>query len=178
MISKKLLGMSQGKATLATLAGLAALASFAAATGALAGCGRVEAAPDRADRPDPEKAAVTEAVQLYFQGHATGDGNFWRKAFHPEAKLFWVKDGALAQKTATEFAAGASGKPAADEGKRVRKILAVDHAGDAAMVKVELTYPDVAFVDYLSLLKIDGRWQIVNKIFHRRAPAAAVPSRK
>jgi hypothetical protein len=44
-------------------------------------------------------------------------------------------------------------------------------------VKVELRYPDVAFVDYLSLLKIDGRWQIVNKIFHRGAPPAAVPSR-
>lgn len=59
----------------------------------------------------------------------------------------------------------------------MRKILQLDHAGDAAMVKVELRYPAVTFIDYLSLLKIDGRWQIVNKIFHRRLPAPAVPSR-
>ena len=47
------------------------------------------------------------------------------------------------------------------------------------MAKVELDYPGGGFIDYLSLLKIDGRWQIVNKIFHRRPPAAAaVPSKK
>ena len=126
---------------------------------------------------DPEHKAIIAAVELYFQGHATGDSAFFLKAFHPEAKLFWVKDGALTQKTSADFAAGASGKPAPDEAKRIRRIVSLDHAGDAAMAKVELLYPDVAFVDYLSLLKIDGRWQIVNKIFHRSAPPAAVPSR-
>ena len=34
------------------------------------------------------------------------------------------------------------------------------------MAKVELVFPDRRFVDFLSLLKIDGRWWIVNKIFH------------
>ncbi|MET0594605.1 MAG: nuclear transport factor 2 family protein [Polyangiaceae bacterium] len=114
-----------------------------------------------------EREAVASAVRLYFQGHATGDGNYHRQAFHPEARLFWVKSGALSQKTSAEFAAGATGKPAADEARRERRIAAIDVAGDAAMAKVELTYPDVHFVDYLSLLKIDGRWTIVNKIFHR-----------
>jgi hypothetical protein len=114
-----------------------------------------------------EREAVASAVRLYFQGHATGDGSYYRQAFHPDARLFWVKSGALAQKTSAEFAAGASGKPAADEAHRVRRIAAIDVAGDAAMAKVELTYPEVHFVDYLSLLKIDGRWTIVNKIFHR-----------
>lgn len=130
---------------------------------------------------DVEKQAVTAAVERYFQGHATGDGELWRQAFHPEAKLFWVKGGALQQKTAADFAAGAPGKPAADEARRVRRILSLDTAGDAAMVKVELVYPEVTFIDYLSLLKIDGQWRIVNKIFHRKDPApsgsAALPSR-
>lgn len=134
-----------------------------------------------AEASDVEKRAVTAAVERYFQGHATGDGELWRQAFHPEAKLFWVKGGALQQKTAADFAAGAPGKPAADEARRVRRILSLDTAGDAAMVKVELVYPEVTFIDYLSLLKIDGQWRIVNKIFHRKDPApsgpAALPSR-
>ena len=132
------------------------------------GCGSVEAGADARQRD-----AVVATVKLYFQGHATGDGEYFRKAFHPDAKLFWVKDGALAQKTAAEFAAGATGKAADDEAKRVRKVALVDITGDAAIVKVELDYPGMKIVDYLSLLQIDGRWQIVNKIFHR----TAVPSK-
>jgi hypothetical protein len=123
---------------------------------------------------DSEREAVASTVQLYFRGHATGNGDYHRQAFHPDARLFWVKSGALAQKSSADFAAGASGKPADDEGRRVRRIAAVDVSGDAAMAKVELLYPNARLVDYLSLLKIDGRWTIVNKIFHREdtAPSA------
>jgi Putative lumazine-binding len=124
--------------------------------------------------PDGEREAVAEAVQLYFQGHSTGDGNYYRRAFHPDARLFWVKDGAVSQKSSADFIAGAPGKPADDEAKRARRIAAIDVAGNAAMAKVELAYPSVRFVDYLSLLKVEGRWTIVNKIFHREdiAPSA------
>ena len=135
----------------------------------LAGCSRLAA------EPNTERDAVVATVQLYFKGHATGDGDYFRKAFHPDAKLFWVKDNALAQKTSAEFASGASGKPADDETKRKRRVQLVDIAGDTAIVKVHLDYPGGGFIDYLSLLKLDGRWVIVNKIFHR---VPAVPSRK
>jgi hypothetical protein len=148
------------------------LASLALAAGCTA-----HAAADAA--PDPERAAVEATVQLYFQGHATGDGNYFRRAFHPDAFLFWVDKGALAKRSSGEFAAGATGKPAPDEAKRVRKILMVDIAGDAAIAKVDLAYPTMHFTDYLSLLKIDGKWTIIDKIFHRDpVPANAVPSQK
>jgi hypothetical protein len=32
--------------------------------------------------------------------------------------------------------------------------------------KVVLDYPTVKFADYMSLLKINGEWKIVNKAFH------------
>lgn len=127
---------------------------------------------------DGDQAGVRAAVELYFQGHATGNGDFWRRAFHPEAKLFWVKDGAFAQRTLAEFIGGAAGKPADDEAKRTRKITLIDVTGDSAVAKVELDYPAIKFTDYLSLLKLDGKWVIVNKIFHRvnRPAAPAVRS--
>ena len=43
----------------------------------------------------------------------------------------------------------------------------VDVAGDAAIAKVELERPDALVTDYMSLLKVDGRWVIVNKIYAR-----------
>ncbi len=112
-----------------------------------------------------KERAVREVVARYLAGHATGDGKHWAAAFHPDSKLFWVKDGQLAQRSSADFVAGAAGKPAADEASRKRRILSIDVAHDAAVAKVELDYPGRHLVDYLSLLEVDGRWRIVNKIF-------------
>lgn len=117
-------------------------------------------------RAGSEEDAVREAAGHYLKGHATGDPEEFRKAFHPDAKLFWIKDGALATRTSAEYIAGATGKPADDEASRRRRIVSVDIDGDAAMVKIELDYPKAHFIDYLSMLKVDGTWRIVNKIFH------------
>src|SRR5262245_55151341 len=119
---------------------------------------------------DPSSSAshdVKAAVELYFSGHATGDGAYFLRAFHPDAKLYWVKDGALASKTSSEFAAGATGAPGPDETRRKRTIAMIDVAGDVAIAKCELDYPDVRLIDYLSLVRLDGRWVVINKIFHR-----------
>jgi len=116
--------------------------------------------------PNADEAGARQAVEHYFRGHATGDGENFKKAFHPEAKLFWVRDGQLAQRTSAEYIAGASGKPAADEAERKRLIESIDISGNAAMAKVVLDYPHVRFVDYLSLLKIGDEWKIINKTFY------------
>jgi hypothetical protein len=112
-----------------------------------------------------EEAGVRAALESYFQGHATGNGEHFKKAFHTDAKLFWIRDGQLAQRTSAEFAAGASGKPAADEDKRKRSIESIDITGNAAIAKVILDYPNARFTDYMSLLKIDGEWKIINKTY-------------
>ena len=45
------------------------------------------------------------------------------------------------------------------------EIQALDVTGDAASVKVVDDYADLRFTDYLSLLKISGRWSIINKLY-------------
>jgi hypothetical protein len=132
---------------------------------ALWSCGRP------AEAADADRAAVTTAVERYFRGHATGDGAHFRQAFHPDARIFSVKEGKVASLSRDEFAARASGKPAADESRRKRRIVSIDIAGDAAVAKVDLDYPDVHFIDYLSLLRVDGSWIIINKVFHRAQPS-------
>jgi hypothetical protein len=121
-----------------------------------------------ASAQDSEEAGVREAIQHYFQGHATGQGEHFRKAFHTDAKLFFIRDGKLTQWTAEEYISRASGKPAADEAQRKRRIDSIDISGNAAVVKLTLDYPSVVFTDYMSMLKIDGQWKIVNKTFHAR----------
>ena len=115
-----------------------------------------------------EEAAVREAIEHYFRGHATGQGEHFRKVFHPDAKLFFIREGKLTQWTAEEYISRASGKPPDDEAQRKRTIDSIDIAGNAAFVKITLDYPKVVFTDYMSMLKVDGRWVIVNKTFHAK----------
>ena len=124
---------------------------------------------------DSEEAAVRAAIEHYFQGHATGQGEHYRKVFHPDAKLFFIRDGKLTQWTSEEYISRASGKPAADEAQRKRRIDSIDIAGNAAFVKLTLDYPHVIFTDYMSMLKIDGQWKIVNKTFHSQPRSAPRP---
>lgn len=121
---------------------------------------------------DPEVPAIEAAIGRYFQGHATGQGAHFERAFHPVAHLFWVRDGVFRQRTGEAYIAGAPGTPPADEADRKRRIDWIDRTGDAAVVKVVLDYPRATFVDYMSMLKIDGTWQIVNKTF-QILPASA-----
>ena len=39
--------------------------------------------------------------------------------------------------------------------------------GTAAVAKVVLDYPTIKFTDYFTLLKVNGEWKIINKIFNR-----------
>ena len=113
-----------------------------------------------------EEAAVRAAVGHYLKAHQTGLGEHHRKVFHPEAKLFAVREGKFWQLTSEEYISRSPGKPAADEAERRRSIESVDITGNAAVAKVVLDYPNVKFTDYMSLLKIDGEWRIVNKTFY------------
>ena len=115
--------------------------------------------------PTPDEVAVRGALDHYLQGHATGDGAHMRLAFNPAARLYWSSADTLATRTADEYIARMPGKPAADEGARKRHIELVDVTGNAAVGKIVLDYPDAYIVDYMSLLKTNGEWRIINKIF-------------
>lgn len=119
-----------------------------------------------------EKEAVRVPLENYIKGHETGDAEYMKKAFHTEGNLIFVRDGKYTTRSFAEYIAGMSGKPAADEGKRKRAIESIDIAGNAAMARVVLDYPTVKFIDYMTLLKINGEWKIVNKSFYAEPKAA------
>ncbi|HEY0591992.1 MAG TPA: nuclear transport factor 2 family protein [Thermoanaerobaculia bacterium] len=114
--------------------------------------------------PDDRKGIET-AIGYYFEGHAKGSGDAMRKAFAPEAQLFWIADSALKTRTSEDFAAAFKGNVAQDEAQRKRTIELIDVAGDVAIAKVVLDYPAVKFTDYMSLAKVGGEWKIVNKTY-------------
>ena len=62
----------------------------------------------------------------------------------------------------------ASRKSPRDSGaKRYDRIISIDMAGPgAAIAKVECAIPPKYFTDLLTLIKLEGRWRIINKTYH------------
>ena len=125
-----------------------------------------------------DKDAARVPLENYIKGHATGDAEFMRKAFHTEGNLVFIRDGKVTTRSFADYIAGFTGKPAADEAQRKRTIEAVDVTGNAGVGKIVLDYPTTRIVDYMSLLKINGEWKIVNKIFYTEPKAAPAEVKK
>lgn len=127
-----------------------------------------------AQTTSPELAAARVPLENYLQGHATGNADFMRKAFYPEGKMIYVQNGKYATRTFAEYIGLMSGKPAADEAQRKRWIDKLEIVGNAGVGTIILDYPNGKFTDFMTLLKIDGEWKIVNKSLHFEPKAAVV----
>jgi len=126
---------------------------------------------------EKEKAAARIPLENYLKGHETGNAEFMKKAFYPEGKLIFVRDGKYTTRTFDEYIGGMKdGKPAADEAQRKRWIESLEISGNAGVGKIILDYPSVKFTDYMTLLKIDGEWKIVNKSFFAEPKQAPKPA--
>ncbi|GAB5519681.1 MAG: hypothetical protein RhofKO_19320 [Rhodothermales bacterium] len=117
-----------------------------------------------------ELDAARVPLELYLKGHAEGDGTFMSQAFHPDARIFWIGDDGVAFRTAEEFASLFTRGPASDEAQRKRTITHLDVTGDVAIATIELDYPRAFLTDYMTLIKVDGEWKIINKAYTRAAP--------
>jgi hypothetical protein len=120
---------------------------------------------------EAEAAAARLPLESYINAHATGNPDYIRKAFFPDAKIMAFRDGKLLNLSVEEFASRFSGKPAADESQRRRRIDSLDITGNAGVARIVLDYPDATLTDYMSLLKVNGEWKIVNKVFNAEPKA-------
>lgn len=136
-----------------------------AASAALAAAGAADLSARWAD-----EAAIRQTVQYYFDGGKNRDSLALRKAFHPDARMLFARDGKLVVVPIGEYITRVGSDPLGpgEVDSTERKVVSVDVVGDAAVAELELRRPGALLTDYMSLLKVDGRWQIVNKIFTRQ----------
>ncbi len=112
--------------------------------------------------------ALRDAAQIYFDGVHEADIDKLASVFHPTSALTNVgENGAIQIRPRAVWFDGMQSGPSAAKRKLARadEILSIDIAGDMALVKVKCQIPPRYFTDLLSFLKIDGRWQIVQKVF-------------
>lgn len=128
-----------------------------------------------ARRQSADETEIRRAItEYYFGGGRGGDSSLMRQAFDPaRAHMFYVQADTLVDVPIPEYVrrTGANGaRPDFRPDNNARRIVMVDVTGTAAVAKLEILTPGATLTDYMSLLRVGGRWQIVNKIFNRGAP--------
>ncbi len=110
---------------------------------------------------------VEETVNYYLEGGTNNDYETLKKAFHETATMKYITKEGYKEVNALEFFSGMDAtKPKQNRKTRIANITVSGHAANA---RLEIEYPTFTFIDFMNLLKIDGEWKIVNKIFYRKA---------
>jgi hypothetical protein len=114
--------------------------------------------------------AIAASLQLYIDGARAGDSARVRRAFLDDAHIRGTYSGKPVEWTLSEFCALIDERgPVADLEAR---IVAIDHAGGAAMARLEAqNWGETRYTDFFVLLKTGGEWRIASKAFfaHSRA---------
>ena len=116
----------------------------------------------------PELERIRAVIDLYIDGVCNGNVESLRQAFHPQAAMFGWKGAdlfitpiqGLFDYVASTSAPVSSGEPT----KFI--VTSIQVAGNAATVELAMdAYHAHDFLDSFQLLKAEGRWWIVSKLF-------------
>jgi hypothetical protein len=112
-----------------------------------------------------EYEAIANTVQHYLNGAKSGRGDDMKPAFHPEATIFgYVGPDLFAGPIQQLFDWNDQNGPATELQSR---ITSIDLIGTIATVRLELdNWTGHRFTDLFTLLKVEGEWKIMNKVFH------------
>ena len=120
--------------------------------------------------------AVIAVLQDYFEGLYRRDTKILRKVFHPQAIYACASDGTLLALRMEEYFAVVDKRPspASRDEARTDRILAIDFIGPlTALARVQCSILPKYFTDSLTLVLVDGRWQIISKVFHYELAAGS-----
>ena len=112
-----------------------------------------------------DRELIEKTLQHYIDGAKSGKGDDMRPAFHPDATIFGYVGDEL-------FAGPIQGlydwhdQNGAATGLKA-SIANVDIVGTVATVRLELdNWTGHQFTDLFTLLKVEGDWKIMNKVFY------------
>ncbi len=111
-----------------------------------------------------EYDVIANVVQHYIDGAKSGRGDDMKPAFHRDATIFGYAGADLfAGPIQQLFAWNDENGPATE--LQVR-IVSIDVVGTVATVRLELdNWTGSRYTDMFTLLKVDGEWKIMNKVF-------------
>jgi protease I len=107
--------------------------------------------------------AIKETLYNYLDGGASGDSAKLNRAFHSAANLRSLSNGRIAEIPVKRFIASVP----AGGAKWKSNIVSYSYAGTAGTAVTEEEFDTFKYVDFLNLLKINGEWKIVSRVFSK-----------
>lgn len=117
---------------------------------------------------DPRRMAIEQQLAFYFDGLYHSDTQRLRQVFHPQAIYACVVDGQLLHYTMAQYFSIVDQRPSPASRAQVRqdRIVSIEIVGTtAALARVECAITPKQFSDILSFVNVEGRWQIIAKVF-------------
>jgi len=114
---------------------------------------------------DSDYTQIEQTVSYYLDGGTQNDFATLEKAFHKDATMKYVTGDGYTEVNAVQFFKERM-KPGPAQDRKTR-VVSIEKNGHCAFAKLEIQYPTFSFHDYMTLLKIDGTWKVVNKSFYR-----------
>ena len=109
-----------------------------------------------------EKALIRNTIETYFEGWMTGDTSKLGEAMHQTCQLKNVKeDKVLIFDRATYLGFF---KPRPRRVNSSGRIVEINVTGNIASAKCNIETPDRLYTDYFNMMKLEGKWYIVDKI--------------
>ncbi len=112
---------------------------------------------------------MAAVLSRYFDGLYHSDTAILKEVFHPLAHYVCATGDELVHKTMDAYFPIVDARPApASRGEtRVDEIVSIAFAGPVtAVARVRCAIGEKLFTDILTLIRLDGRWQIISKVFH------------
>lgn len=112
-----------------------------------------------------EQLAIERVVNDFLIGGTNGEVDRFRNAFVPDAVQRSIgTNGTVTGITVRELSSRIKPNQVMD---RTTKIVSWSYAGNAATAITETEYPTNKVIDMLNLLKVNGEWKIVSRVFTR-----------
>lgn len=112
-----------------------------------------------------DEAAIRKTLQTYVHGGISGSGDAMKPAFHEGATIYgYIGPDLFGGPIQQLFDWNDSNGPATDLRS---EITSVDIQGSIATARIELdNWTGHKFTDMFTLLKTDGEWKIISKVFY------------
>jgi 4-oxalocrotonate tautomerase len=118
---------------------------------------------------DARYQALTEVLSDYFDGLYYSDTQRLARVFHPQARYACATGGTLLHLGMDEYfpIVDKRPSPASRNEPRADQIVSIEFAGPVtAFARVNCAIGERFFTDFLTFVLLDGRWQIMSKVFH------------
>ena len=112
---------------------------------------------------------IENVLKKYLDLLYNGDTNLIETVFLPAATVNSLTDGKIVSIDMVGFRERIAGRqsPKSIGQKRDDKIIMIDISSPTtAMAKVECMILQNQYTDYLSFIKVSGKWGIISKVFH------------